>query len=264
MHCTQCGSENPDDVKTCWNCYHAVSQPSQPLVPQLPNAPSQSGVKLGPTLIGVKGWLLFLCVWLVILYPLVGVFLIGYSWAKAQSYFAAYPGLRSAEVFSALMNIGMMGYSIFAGYGLWSVKINAVRNAKIYFLVWLVGSLALLYPVIALSHLPSVVSDAYGYEAGKEFFYKIIVVVYWITYLSRSRRVQVTYSAATVLPPQSPLSPMDKIINACGLLFLAVIIVGTGIQVFEPKERSQQFEQNSVEPVLRSGQFDPSTIQTRK
>ena len=145
---------------------------------------------------GVGGWLLLLTLGLVFLGPLIGAGRINADFIAAEDQF---PNLKTVDSWAALKRATWLTFlpisclSVYAGYGLlkrreWSV----VRRAQVT--VWVIGPIASL--LIGLLLPIAIVGDV---GAGPEFIGSFIASALtaslWTAYLSKSKRVKVTYSA---------------------------------------------------------------------
>jgi|SRR5258706_13406741 len=137
------------------------------------------GDALGPggkqtDLTGVRGWLLFLCITLMVLDP-IGAALLSWSlWLAVQQR----PNLVVGAIVAAVAIIPWNCLGLIAGVFLYRERPAGVRLAKICF-----GGRLLLGLLIAL------VSPLTGLAfAGPSFA--------WLVYLYRSERVRATYSRA--------------------------------------------------------------------
>jgi len=176
MLCTQCGSEIKTGEQACEKCKITLEL---------------SKLK------GVKGWLLFLCLNLTIYTPLVNLVYIILGWEGAARLFRALPGLKTLVIVEIILLIGLMVFSFYAGYALWSVKPNAVKIAKIFLLALVV--ISILSPFIRIGvanslNLPSEFTKFISKEEILEAGRGIISFVIWFTYLCQSKRVRATYS----------------------------------------------------------------------
>lgn len=154
---------------------------------------------------GVRGWLLLLCINLIILIPALNLYqticmtnmlvhpqyrILLALWSKSYYY------LNIAMIF---IMIFIAVYSFYSGWQLWTIKEGAVKTAKSFLIVQL--SLALV--TLALQQLMD------SQSAGNAFIFAPIMgqalapVLYfsvWYFYLMKSPRVHKTYSQAEGKP----------------------------------------------------------------
>jgi hypothetical protein len=142
---------------------------------------------------GVKGWLLLLCLILTIISPAAHLGQLEMEWQEFNSLFGTYPHLRDAVVIETLLTLGLMAYSIYAGFVLWSFKFGAVKIAKSYLLAWLICSIARPFIFVSIADLPTAFIDEILDEGGKNVVISILTFAIWFTYLYRSKRVRATY-----------------------------------------------------------------------
>ncbi len=118
---------------------------------------------------GVGGWLLFLCLSLVIFSPLLMI----------RDLYSA----KGMNPFLFLINVALLIFSVYAGIGLWKIRKGAVKIALIY--------LNVLVLLAFFSLIYSMVKGTYVYYSGmlSPFVYSII----WTSYLIKSKRVKATY-----------------------------------------------------------------------
>lgn len=143
---------------------------------------------------GVKGWLLFLCLWLTVLMPLFTLGQLYLEWIEAEPYFEQFPTLKSVVILATLCLIGLNAFGIYAGFALWSVKPDAVKIAKNFFITLLAYSFVSPFVFAGVSGLPSEVVSAIKTEGVGQAIKTIMAFAVWFTYLHKSKRVQATYS----------------------------------------------------------------------
>ncbi len=152
--------------------------------PPLP--PKASG---RPEYKGVGGWLLFFCLSLVVFNPLMTLGNLASGYIQAAQYFDRAPILRVIAVNDALLSIGLIGFGIYAGVGLWRIRSGAVSTAKRYLLCSL-GYCAFTASVPFMVGSPSAadhIAIIPNITRGVGYF------AIWYLYLSESRRVKATY-----------------------------------------------------------------------
>jgi hypothetical protein len=173
MFCPHCGKEVKVVSRYCRWC-GAATELSPEFVGasrSMPDERTDSAV-YNRELEGVWGWLLFFCLWLVLLSPAL-VLISG-------------PGrLLLFNVISRLLVV----FGVLVGTSLWSRYKHALGLLRIYFLVVFVGRL-LWFVVIATTSL----------RVGKNPFVEIVtnfvgfgLLLLWIAYFHVSERVRATY-----------------------------------------------------------------------
>lgn len=125
-----------------------------------------------PSLQGVRGWLLFLCVSLTIWTPLKTLADIGQAGRT----------LATASLADWFV-IAFSGYGVYAGVSLWRISKGAVRKAQVFFYI------AFLLAVL------SAVGAWMGrdYKTSLESLVAIGQAALWLAYLGDSKRVKATY-----------------------------------------------------------------------
>jgi hypothetical protein len=150
-----------------------------------------------PDLIGVGGWLLFFCIALTILAPIFS--LIGITATLATSPSSAvldrYPGLTADLWIEIVARLGLTGFSLYAGSGLWSIRPNAVDVAKNFLATNVLVAFILPFIEVLVAGLPSEASGLMFIEGMKGFIPTLAGFLIWFNYLNRSVRVRVTYQA---------------------------------------------------------------------
>jgi len=193
MFCTQCGSEILSGAKYCHNCGNTIADTQQPKISPTTESSAFMDVATDTTkLNGVKGWLLLLCVAMTILMPLFTLGNLGLAWIASKLYLDTFSSLHTLILVDSVLSIGLMVFSIYAGYALWSIKQNAVRTAKAYLLTTLAYSI--LMPMVIIGTSDPIMDNSIITEIGlKQAFSGIIAFAIWFTYLNRSKRVRTTY-----------------------------------------------------------------------
>jgi hypothetical protein len=141
---------------------------------------------------GVAGWLLLLCVSMVILTPLTGLTSLMAVSEALKPYFDQDPALFKLVLISGICNICLLVYSMYAGVSLWRLAPNAVLSAKRYLVVLFQYSFFSIF-------LPQLVglSEKTQTEIYKTSpLFNLIVMLeacLWYLYLRKSKRVKATY-----------------------------------------------------------------------
>jgi hypothetical protein len=164
---------------------------------QQPDPPLTSG-HLEPQYNRVRGWLLFFCISLTILSPLVELPVLAINCNKyinAARHFDrfSFPDLLLLTILPSLLELYIIAFSIFAGTGLWQKRPGADKTAKKFLVqcIWLTvfGSLLPL-----LGGLPAAVNVVLFAQAIKSIFLRLIYFAIWYSYLIKSQRVRDTYT----------------------------------------------------------------------
>ena len=126
-----------------------------------------------PKFYGVRGWLLFLCIVLMVFVP-IGVLIELWSvWQRPSLTTAA----QSASMLTTVVDLAVAGLAIGAGSSLYRMRPIGVRLAQIFFIVRLIVAIA-----------------AAVENQTVESALAIVVSTAWLIYLFRSERVRLTYS----------------------------------------------------------------------
>ena len=143
---------------------------------------------------GVKGWLLLLSISLTFLDPFSILFNLIFITNVLKPQFDKQPELLRLILVNGTCSIGLAVLSVYAGISLWRILPNAVTTAKKYFLA--VASYSIISMII-----PKLVgvSD----QSSKDFFGSNVIsslltmsyAVAWYLYLTKSKRVKVTYES---------------------------------------------------------------------
>ncbi len=166
-----------------------TQSPYEPPASQLDET---SSTLVGRQYTKVGGWLLFFCIGLTILAPLVTLFSMAVSLKQASQYSGQFPGLMSMTVIDTILSVALMAFSIYAGVGLWTLRSGAVQTAKKYLLCYL-GYFAIAAFLPFMAGLPSSAVDAMIPEVAKNTVRGIIYFAIWYSYLNKSVRVRGTY-----------------------------------------------------------------------
>ena len=182
MYCQKCGA--PEVESVCPRCGSLAPESiaeraaaSRPLTVSSVAPPS-----------GVMGWLLFLCLSLTILGPLVQGRI---AWT-ALTNLATTPVTSNGTVLRlstvGAIYAGLTAFSICAGLLLWLEEPRAVSVAKAYLLI--APTLVIpLYAILTLAGLKvNLVRVVFG---------RLVYSIVWYTYLSTSKRVRETYFRST-------------------------------------------------------------------
>jgi len=143
---------------------------------------------------GVRGWLLFFCIVLVILGPLYTLGNLANGYTAASRVADRLPGLMTATIVDTIVSLAVMMLGMFAGICLWTERPSAVAIAKAFLLVRLVYSVFEIS--LFMAALPPAASDRFLGSATISVIKTLFFVGLWYTYLKRSKRVRATYSGS--------------------------------------------------------------------
>jgi hypothetical protein len=152
-----------------------------------------------PARAGVRGWLLVICIFLIILNPLAIASACSLVLQNLTAYWFRIGHLTPFMIttfINVVIYVAIGGYGVYAGYGLWMIKKNAVARAKRYFMSFLL--FPLLTDIMFISgapELPTLKGTAENYmgETLWTLFYIVIFILIMFLYFERSKRVANTY-----------------------------------------------------------------------
>ncbi len=165
---------------------------NQSTAPRRAAANVTTGMQSGAELKGVRGWLLVLCLMLIVVGPIIS------AWLMAHMYIDAAPLASrplSAQVpvhASLLLSACAVAFGIYAGVQLWLVRPNAVNTAKRALLFALAIDVITTAIEAATATSPS---DRLLLQIEVNLIPSLIFFTLCFAYLNRSRRVYATYGA---------------------------------------------------------------------
>lgn len=214
IFCTQCGKANEVTSKFCFNCgtptvvtsgivvqpafsaFVSAPKPAQahPIIPApATTAETEKITEEVLKLTGVRGWLRFLVVVLMVIGPLVALGSFGSAQGDIKPLVTDYPAfgvlLEVTGWFTGLMII----WSIYVGYRLAKGYQNAPVLAKWYFVLLPVGFVVQSIVMLNITGLPKASIEAMGSGLALEFIKTLFSSIVWYLYLIRSKRVRYTY-----------------------------------------------------------------------
>ena len=136
----------------------------------------------------VRGWLLFLCVVLTILYPAINLH---HILTYTVPLIIRYPGFSILMLSRCVVWTALAVFSFLAGLKLWLVRPGAVRFARRWLWSYLIAHIAefALFLVVAKPR-------QFASVAWTGWFYVVVPIAsfaFWYLYLEHSRRVRATY-----------------------------------------------------------------------
>lgn len=143
------------------------------------------------TLVGVRGWLLLLCLLLVFFHPLT--LLAGLTLHTDEQSRAAYPRLATIVLINSLVVLVLVAYSVCTGLRLWRVRPRAVANAKRFLVVAWIYFVSTRLALLMAGFPEEVNSNLLGSVLRQTPLFAAHILAWWM-YLNRSRRVWKTYS----------------------------------------------------------------------
>lgn len=152
-------------------------------------------------LYGVGGWLLFLVVSMIVLGPILGIVRIAADFANAERQYLAIAHSAGWTTFKSItwwIFSLLAALSVYGGWGLakgngWSV---VKRAQSILWISGPIGSLVMgvLVPLVVFGSFKEV-----GVEFVGGFLASVVGAAVWTTYLSKSKRVRVTFTHSVLV-----------------------------------------------------------------
>jgi len=157
-----------------------------------PNGPTK------PRYVGVKGWLLLLCLVLTLFNPIASMVNLASVFKASSSFFQLYPGLKIITVIDLILSIGIICFSFYAGISLWRIRSTGVKITKAFLLTFLgYAVVANILPFFA--GLPAHANEAMKTEAFIGVLRAAIIVFIWYAYLLKSKRIHATFPSSAPL-----------------------------------------------------------------
>ncbi len=147
---------------------------------------------VGPS-VGVRGWLLVLCLMLTVVGPLISAGLWVHQVDLAMAHIQKPHGLPAALLISTLIELGSVVFGMYAGYQLWRIQPGALSTGKKALLLGLAADV--IAGVLQAAAGPAVWLDSAllnGVTAS--LMPSLIFFTLGFGYLNKSARVQAIYS----------------------------------------------------------------------
>jgi len=142
---------------------------------------------------GIRGWLLVLCIYLLLVEPLRAVATLLVLLQGSGS-----AAVQNALLFGAVIQTAIGAFSLYTGIALLRLRPNALSTAKIFFVILLtVGVLSLGMVVLGIfssSSDPGISSMVRGTAAVSTAILQIVIPGAWLVYLEQSKRVRATFA----------------------------------------------------------------------
>jgi len=186
--------EGQSDWKPLSELFGSLQPPAIPAI-RVPNAiptATPNTAHDGPK--GVGGWLLFFCIALIILGPLLSLGQMVTTWEQSKPAFGLFPSIRSVIVFENFWIIALLVYGFVVGCMIWAGNPKAKKLAKQYLLIRLFGFFGIeLVTIMMISDLPSeMLAAGVGGVLGAGFREVVYFLIWWF-YFKKSKRVRNTY-----------------------------------------------------------------------
>ena len=149
-------------------------------------------------LIGVRGWLLFFCISLVFINPLINIPLIILYIANQHNTLTIFPLLNITLIIDLVITSLFSLIGIYVGIKLWIIHSRAISNANLYLNSLLIYSIIsfVAYFIAIASYDVSFNSTSVKFlgDNFRSTIYSIGYVIVWKLYLKNSERVKNTFS----------------------------------------------------------------------
>lgn len=138
---------------------------------------------------GVGGWLLWLCIGLTILGPLISFGALSEEYRAAEQYSLQVPGLMTYVTIECILGALLAVFGFYAGVALWRIRPHAVGAARTYFLLSVVYQV-LMISLVPFAGFPSRMQDVLISQGVRNTIAAMGICLIWISYLNRSDRVK--------------------------------------------------------------------------
>jgi len=197
------GMISPDDLvwhegQSDWKPLSALLGPSQPppirarTVPNTIPTATTATVLDGPK--GLGGWLVFFCVALTILGPLLSLGQMVTTWEQSEPAFGRFPSIKSAMILENFSLAALLVYGFIVGCIIWGGNPEGKKLAKQYLLIRLVAFFGIeMVAIMMISDLPfEILAAGVGGVIGAGFREVLFFLIWWF-YFKKSKRVRNTY-----------------------------------------------------------------------
>lgn len=179
----------------------------------------------------VGGWLILLCITLILLSPIANIYSIYTLFNETSTYFEQIKGLKTYVYIESISLIPLIVLSIWSSISLLLIKPYAVKITKIFFIIFLFrGIVQNLFPEIA--GLDTFLKKEMAYGMSVNTASAILSFGIWFTYLSLSKRVKNTYSNSKQIEKLSIKQKynnlkckLQRVINHLRIIYLNKILI---------------------------------------
>lgn len=170
----------------------ATARATQLASPSATESHDSSVASVGPK--GVGGWLVFFCIGLTILSPLLVLGQMVSTWKASEGAFGEFPEIKTAMLWENFGSIMLLIYGFIVGCIIWSGNPQGRSIARQFLLIRLFGFIGIeLSTLLMMSGLPSnIVAGGVRGVGGAVFNAGIYFLVWW-SYFKKSKRVKNTY-----------------------------------------------------------------------
>ena len=198
MTCGKCGALNSNSRAFCKSCgfslWPTLKAETAPVAPVDSNSMQPGVVSLQPTIhvsrpvatdsndvsefYGVRGWLLWFCIVLTIINPLV----------------LAADAAKTRDVLAIAIDLGLASLFVYTGISLWRIKPKSLDLVKLCFACQL-GLAALLLITVVESKRRLMEPDLSFNPSLEGGVRTVAYVIIWWAYFKKSKRVRATYGS---------------------------------------------------------------------
>jgi len=165
---------------------------NESVTPHRPSLSLQPGPPASGALVGVRGWLLVLCLMLTVVGPALSVWLMAHEYASAAPLGAQPVAVQAAVLASLLLSAGAVAFGAYAGGRLWLIRPNALATAKQALLFGLAVDVVTTTIEAATAQVPG---DRLLFQVEVSLVPSLVFFTLCFAYLNRSQRVHATYGA---------------------------------------------------------------------
>lgn len=142
---------------------------------------------------GIKGWLLFLCIAMVFIFPLKTVNELTQNYISSTPYFNSYPSFLTINILDILFGSILVILSIYAGISLWLKRQNAPFLVKIFLWGGIIYTFIQPSFILIAANLPEIVKEAMLKGSINDALINFTSFFIWYLYLLKSKRVANTF-----------------------------------------------------------------------
>jgi hypothetical protein len=170
----------------------ATARAKQTVIPPVTKSHDSGVTSIGPK--GVGGWLVFFCVGLTILSPLLVLGQMVSTWKASEAAFGAFPAIKTVMLWENFGSFMLLVYGFIVGCIIWSGNPQGRSIAQRFLLIRLFGFIGVEFiSLLMMSGLPSnIVAGGVSGLGGAVFNAGIYFLVWWY-YFKKSKRVKNTY-----------------------------------------------------------------------
>lgn len=147
---------------------------------------------------GVKGWLLFFCLVLIVISPIVNTYYLHKFWKMYHPVFQVLTAIKVDFIIHVAVSAFLGIFGIYAGIHLMRRMKNAVKIAKIFLVAMLIGGIAVAIIdfgiIVAVLGLRSPLAANAFAALLMGTIKPLVFFLVWNTYLNHSMRVKATYT----------------------------------------------------------------------